>query len=326
MKLQFRQGLVRYQTSVGGVPAFLALDNSGSYINLVVAPDPTIITFAHGAANYLFEEARSVDRAWGPMIPGQSAWLYWDIDVNTAARSFGFTLRAPITSPTAPPSPVLDQHWFDKLNNKMKVFNGTAWIERIRVFAATYDGGSSIQPYPVGTQVGINSFPNEAGFIMFDVDELPARKVLPGGKFNFLTTASKFITHASRSVTLSMETLHYPLQADETIPQYHLVCLTEGRKIAVAKYTDIQRPAVGLAVEAIDRDEIRGFVQSGYVTNQLWNWNDTPGTPLFVGEFGELSKDVPQVTSIQQIGHIVDNTTIFVNIGPQIILLDTLGA
>ena len=105
MKIGFRQGIVRYQTDIDGRSTFLQRSSQDAqYIDLIVSPDPTIITFAQRGANYVFEETKTVRRAWGP-FSGTTQYLYWDLNVLTAELTRGFTAFAPIVAGVAPPSP-----------------------------------------------------------------------------------------------------------------------------------------------------------------------------------------------------------------------------
>ena len=67
-QLTFRQGIVRYQTDTANNPTILK--KNGAYIDLIVSPDPTVLTFAHFAVDYLFDELLSVSQAWGPFSGG----------------------------------------------------------------------------------------------------------------------------------------------------------------------------------------------------------------------------------------------------------------
>ena len=66
MRLDFTQGLVRYQKELNGnLPKFLQINNNNDgYVDLVAYPDPTIIVFAHRSKNYIIEENQSIEQAW----------------------------------------------------------------------------------------------------------------------------------------------------------------------------------------------------------------------------------------------------------------------
>ena len=50
----------------------------------------------------------------------------------------------------------------------MKVWNGSRWLEKIRVFAGRVNGASIFQ-YPTGTQAGLN-ISVRSGLLLFDDD------------------------------------------------------------------------------------------------------------------------------------------------------------
>ena len=95
MRIDFQQGILSYPTSVGQ-QVFLA--KTRSFVSLQTANGRTDVTFAHGSENYLHTEASYVSNAWGPLLPNTNYWLYWDINMLTAVRTFGFTTLQPIFS------------------------------------------------------------------------------------------------------------------------------------------------------------------------------------------------------------------------------------
>ncbi|PPD53661.1 MAG: hypothetical protein CTY12_04655 [Methylotenera sp.] len=95
MRIDFQQGIITYPTSTGQ-QVFLA--KTGSFVSLQTANGRTDVTFAHGSENYLHTEASDVINAWGPLLPNTDYWLYWDINMLTAVRTFGTTQLQPIFS------------------------------------------------------------------------------------------------------------------------------------------------------------------------------------------------------------------------------------
>ena len=99
MRLPFRQGIVRYSQS-GPVQTFLQV--SGAYVNLLTDNGDVEITLAYKNSNYSYIENATVPNAWGPIDTSQTYWLYWDIDLHTAERTFGATQFEPIVSSARP--------------------------------------------------------------------------------------------------------------------------------------------------------------------------------------------------------------------------------
>jgi len=187
MQLNFRQGLVRRQTDISSTPTFLQKHSTtGDYIDINVSPDPTIFTIAHGNANYLVEESKSVSKAWGPLVPSDTQWLYWDIDWATGALTRGFTTFSPVQGAEPPASPAIDQHWFDLTDRVMKVWNGAKWLMKLRVFAAQYNSSAILVHYTLGSQVGLDNTPCNAGHIIFGNNNKPLRQA----DGTFVTTES----------------------------------------------------------------------------------------------------------------------------------------
>jgi hypothetical protein len=320
-RFTFRHGIARRQEDGLGNPTFLQKTSAGAYIDLIVSPDPTIFLIAHYDTDYLLIENNTVPHAWGPFTAGVDYWLYWDVDFETGALTRGYTLREPIDQPRAPTSPLPDQHWFDTQNKVMKVWSGNRWVDYLRVFACKYQQGSIIVHSGIGSQVGMNNVPTNAGAILFDPEDKPVQKFKKDRRGQFITTETPLFSQFIRLANFRIEASIFHAKADENIPAHFAVAYTDYNKIKLARNDVPQFPAVGIAAEDMERDEVRAFIASGFVQDDvLWNWsNYSAGTPLFVGLTGELTPNPPQQWSIQRVGIVVDPKTVYVDV-KQIIL------
>lgn len=318
MRLTFRQGLVKFQKSLTNVPDFLTFTPSGN-ISLKANLSPTLITFAHGRVDYLFEEARTVENAWqGPFLSTEVWWLYWDIDLKTGVRTFGRTKVQPYVGKNQPPTPQNDEHWFDTHTATMKVWSGTSWVEKVRVFAAEIRGGAQIIYNSTGSQVGITSVVVFAGYILFDEDNKPVKKF---NKFNlgeFLTTESPLASQTKRIQNFKLEAAFDTAEAVEQISQWKAVAFRGPNKIGLARSTEPYFPAIGIAAEPMLVGELKTYIVSGYISDPQWNYTDAPGALVFVGETGSLTTSPPQEHSVQRVGVVVDPTTLYINVQPLI--------
>lgn len=319
MKISFRQGIIRYQRDPSGLATFLKKGSgSGSgVIDLVTANDPLIVTFAYRQANYLHEETATVPRAWSGFTPHVDYWLFLDLDMVTAQRTFGHTTVEPTFGAVAPNAPVLDQHWFDVVATTMKVWNGINWTERTRVFVGKYVAGSIIQAQSYGTQVNVHTS-NDAGFILFDADGYPVRQHHKRKTFEFLTTASVFNTVTAKAINISLDAICTTVRATDPLPAFTLVSrdsrTTDAAAVNSADSTIPGQYAVGLVQEDFWADETGIITQQGYVHNEQWNFTDAPGTILFVGTQGNLTTSPAQQGFIQRVGEIVSSQCIYLNI------------
>lgn len=307
----FRQGIVRHQTDTVGNPTHL--QENGQYIDLVVSPDPTIFVIAHLTEDYTIVENRSISQAWGPFSGTVTQHLYWDVDLLTGELTRSYTSVAPITGGIEPTVPAVDQHWFDTAQTVMRVWTGSRWIVKLRVFVAEYTNSSVLVPEPVGSQAGLVSIVN-AGQILFDDEGKPVQKWTRMRDGVFLTSETPMSSQFSRLANFRVEAAIIQAKAMESIPIHHAVAYTGPNEISLARNTDPTFPAIGVSSEGMVAEEVRSFITKGYIQNFTdWNWTEDPGTPIFVGENGELVTAPPQLWSIQRIGVIVDPVTIFVN-------------
>lgn len=324
MRIPFRQGIIRYQTdNATGVPnpTFLQPTNGGGAIDLMVSPDPTIFTVAHGPdTDYLFEERLSIPKAWkGPFISGISYWLYWDIDQLTGKRSFGHTLVEPVFGPTIPTSISPDLHWFDTAKKIMKVYTNGVFVEKIRLFAGEYRGGAIIEANLLGSQVGMNNT-IDAGFILYDDEGNPVRKVKNKRASKFVTTESNFSTHASNATVVRLEAQVETARAVDNIAAYQCISYEGPNEIGYASHLNTDREIIGVIREDLYVGEVGTFVTQGFIRNPMWNWTQPTNTVLYSDDTGQLTTVIPQIGSFQKVATIVNPTTILVDIGQQIIL------
>lgn len=323
MRLPFRQGIVRYQTNnvfPNPTPLFLQSNNGGSVVDLIANPDPTIITFAHGPDHdYVFEERLSIASAWTGFTLGVDYWLYWDIDNQTAQRTFGYTTVAPVVGNTPPSTPSEGLHWFDLINQVMKVYTNGVFVERIRVFAARYHGGGAFTFIPLGSQVGLNTS-CQAGSILFDENGDPIRQGRNRHVTRFITSETNFLTHATSSSNLKLETEIQMAEAVTNIASYQLISYAQYNQITFASSSNIERDIIGLTREPMFIGEVGSYIAKGHVVNPNWDWNQAVGTSLYSDETGQLVTTIPQSGSIQKVGIITSPTSILLDIQPRIII------
>lgn len=102
MRINFRQGIVSHQIS-GSVQTFLSGLNGSNNIDLRAENRPVTVTVAHATTNYIFTDNYSVPDAWvGPFGSGTRYWLYWDFNMLTFERTFGYTTLEPVAQDAEP--------------------------------------------------------------------------------------------------------------------------------------------------------------------------------------------------------------------------------
>lgn len=317
MRVDFRQGLLRYQTDTAGNPTFL--QKSGSGVDLVVSPDPTLATFADGSEDYTHEERQTVSQAWpGPFTALQDYWLYVDLDIQTGVRTFGETTLEPVVSFTPPANPAEDQHWFDKNDTTQKVRISNRWIRKLRVFVAKLASGSVLQPYSLGSQAGLWTS-TKSGFILFDENDNPVKRQGPFQQQRFLTTDSPLASQFTGSAEFRLEGLLTTSTAIENIPAWAAVAVKGPGQIGLASNINASQPAVGVIGEDAVPGEVVRVITTGFYTSSLLNFgSSTPGSPIFYGTTGLLTTSPPQQFSIQEVGRVIRANTIYVDVKPLI--------
>jgi hypothetical protein len=313
MKLPFRQGLVSYQTDSNKSMQFLIPASSG--VTLYVSPTPTVISFAHGDANYLFTESVTVPDAWiGPFSSTEDSWLYWDLNLKTGARTFGHTIVAPTVSERAPAQPMPDHHWFDLGTTTMKVWRGI-WVPVVRVFAAKYRAGSVLTSIAesanqltfAGTQVGLNNRVT-AGSLMFDRVGNPIKSI--DGKF--LTTEDAFLTGISSATKVKLGTILVEGMAEESIPSYSAVYFSDFSKIRLADAYTSGTKVIGIVEDDAYTGQVVSIITDGVVENPMWNWS-TVNAPVYIRNDGTISTSPDTVSSVP-IGMVTSDHSILLKV------------
>lgn len=321
MKTDFQQGIITYPTS-SGQQVFLA--KTGSYVSLQTVNGRTDITFAHGTENYLYTESSDVPNAWGPLQPTTNYWLYWDINLLTAIRTFGFTTLTPVYGSTAPTSPAPDQHWFDTANKKMFVYQSGGWREVVRVFAAKVNGstftglGSGVTGKPfAGTQVGLTAAGVSAGRIIVDNTGTPIRRA----NGLFFTTEDDFFVEGSPVNVIRLEANILNATALENIAKHQVVKFSHFGQINLATYNDIQTTMLAMSMEDLLNNQTGTLCAQGVIINPDWNFQ-TVGASLWVTGSGLLTETDPHITdpitypvSKVPVARVLSQTSIFFDQG-----------
>lgn len=322
-RLSFTQGIVRHGKTPGQQ---FFLQQNDVYVDLVVSPDSTIIAFADGNKDYLFTESVTIIKAWGP-LSGISVpfWLYWDINRVTGIRTFGYTTLEPVVGNDAPSTPQAGQMWFNTSEMKMYEYNGSNWVQVLRVFAAKYYNGQFLSPVDgvsvesnfTGSQVGsVGNVTKDIGSLVFDKDGKPI--VNQDGKF--FTTEDIFTAGVPTGASLKVNNILVRAQAQENISSYQVVVFNEYNKIGLAKPFDYLDKIYGIVEEDVYRFDVANVITEGVIFNELWDFTDTVNNPsmsgnindpLYVTSTGELTTDIGlSVPGSVPVGAIIDKQSI----------------
>lgn len=317
MRISFRQGLVHVPVN------FLSLASGQVSLNIPLT-DTVVMAFADHTNDYLFTERATVSNAWaGPFNPGTNYWLYWDINVLTGVRTFGHTLYTPIEGATAPASPVLDQHWFDTVNNAMFVWSGTTWVHKIRVFAAQLTAGSLFvsmsisSPIYTGTQIGsLTNIPVDVGALIFDANGSGPIKKADG---SFFTTTALALTGSVSSAHVKMSTIIIEAIAQSNIADYSVVRFTAFNEVATATNYLIDNGTYGICEYGTTAGGIVNITLEGLIENPNWDWTAAGvNAPLYVDVNGYLTptappNPIPVAAVVDQHTILLRPSTLFMN-------------
>lgn len=314
MQISFRQGLIAYQQS-NGVPQYLQASTTAGFVSHVIAPSPTVVTFAHAGSNYLVKFDSSVNLGW--QITGHvTTYMYWDIDQLTAVVARGTTTLIPVNALNAPSNPANDQHWFDLSTNTMQVWSAprNKWNTRIRLFAGHALSGSTaaLVMFTSGSQIGLNT-PSNPGYIMLDSMLQPLKKSTLNGEFLTDMDSARVLTTVGTSGVLVQPISHVvPVRAGEAIGRMSMVYFSAADTIRLAASDPglMPRPPVGMCMEALASGDIGTIVQSGEITYDQWDWSAHPGAALYCDSSGQLTITRPAGLMVYRVGFVKNARTV----------------
>src|SRR6185312_139830 len=224
MFVPFRQGIVATQAS----PNFLLMHNNNVTLNADSAS--TVVSFAYQTVDYVYIENQTVVDAWvGPFSGSTIYWLYWDIDLDTGIRTFGYTTINPLGFGNSPPPiPLTGQHFFFYSSNTMCVWDGNSWVPVLRVFAGQINLGQNLVPYTLGTQINLNQSGYQ-GTLVFDETGSPYKN-----KRNFFLTTESVVNSQNNPLNnYKIEATQVSGRASEPIPQYSAVTWTDVNQLGL---------------------------------------------------------------------------------------------
>ena len=316
MQINFRQGIINRQVDVSNTPVNLqrsSIDNS--FIDLVVAPTPTIVTMAYGSRNYTVIESKGISQAWGSFPVGSVDYhLFLDLDLVSGRTSFVHSTYEMIVSPQEPVSPNETQHWFDTTTNYMKVFLSGSWRLKCRVHLGTFDISGDIIYPALGSQVGLWG-DHTTGFVVYDDDLKPILR----HDGSFVTSETTLITNTT-SVNnaysgFKLETHIKNVTATTLIPAFSLVTLIDEDTVTLCSYADPNKTVSGLIPEDTLPGEYSPLITYGRIYSAIPRFNiGDINKPLFCSVSGEVTLTPPNVGVSQVIGYVLDTNSFMLSI------------
>ena len=307
MQLTFTQGLVKGQVDpIANSKLFL--QKSGSYVNIYATTVPLTAAVQHGEKTYLIVEQLPVNQAWGPFPAGKTSWLYWDINMATGAVTRGMTNVEPRYGLTLPLTAEVDQHFYDLTAKVMKVFNGTAWVEKLRVFAAyVIYPGYTLHMYDFNSQVGLTG-QYQGGYILYGLNG----KAIKEDDGSFVNTGSNYMVKGGvYNFPLSFDYEPTYAIAAESIQGLAFVAFNEPSVVSLANH-ESGKWAAALAMTPAVLGQNLELKFYGVVRSDQFAFADEDiNKPLWLDSNGTYTFQRPIGTLAQLLGIVIDTNAIF---------------
>ena len=284
-KISFRQGIVSYPTdATSGIQSFLK--KNGSNVDIIVdagsSSTPITVAFAHQDTDYLYTESKTISGAWTNINSGTTYYLYWDINLDSGAVTRGNTTLKPIYSSTEPKSQdrVKGQMWFDISDSTFKVWQGSVWIEVIRVMAAQVLNGTQFKSLSVnasstnfaGTQVGKYSNIRGSRNVGSLVYNSSGNAIKSGERNQFFTTEDTFLTGVPTGASTKINNVLVTGIAASPLAAFQVVQFDDYNSIALANAFEQGKKLFGIVESDVDAGEVTSFVSEGVIYNENWDW------------------------------------------------------
>jgi hypothetical protein len=196
----------------------------------------------------------------------------------------------------------------------MKWYSGRSWKTVIRVFAGIVHFNGRLEILESGSQVNRTILTN-AGHILYNEDGVAIKKSALFSSGEFMTRESLFFPQNEPDNTYKIAKDEIYARAAEPIGKYYCVSVSGNRRFSLADRFDPENQCIGVAAEDFVKDKYGRVIDHGFIENRdFWNWETPYGTSLWVGNSGEVTDIPPQAGPLQKIGHVVNATTIFLDI------------
>jgi hypothetical protein len=162
-----------------------------------------------------------------------------------------------------------------------------------------------------------STYIHNVGQIVFDEDNHSIKRY----NNTFVTTETILNTQTNTNSDYKIESTQMDGYASEPIPVFSCITWKSVGKLGLATFDQPTGTCIGIAIENMNKGDVKKFVTRGFVTNLNWNFTDPPNTPIWVGSNGGITTSPPNLYSMQRVGRIVNTNTIFVDI-KEIILLN----
>ena len=108
--------------------------------------------------------------------------------------------------------------------------------------------------------------------------------------------------------------------AGENVEKYNVVKMNDDGKVVKASYLDLvdKERIVGIILDSGNMNDIINIQSFGRLSNDLWNWDTTK--PIFLGDNGQITQDVPSSGFLLRLGNVISSDEILINISIPIIL------
>lgn len=304
MLVDFIQGIVSYQNSS---TKYISIMKNTISINCEKVP--LIVNFAHGKYNYLHRQTKSINPAF-TVATNKNYYFFIEIDIFDGSIKFNYTTKIPTYGDEYPVSPELNEHFFNVQDRKMYYYNASGWVECLRVFIGSFVNGKLILQ-ALGTQVNLNT-PCASYEIIYDYKNRPIKRFNDDNTYHFITTDTLLNNQNINLSNIKFTNLIQNTTTDESLFDYCLVGFADYNKLGLASYDGLE--CIGMVEIHKPTQKINKIITEGFVTNNYWQLTEDFNTNLFVSLNGAFSTDIPSTGYIQNIGHIVNSKTIYLNL------------
>ena len=295
--------------------------------NTLIIPQDIHLSFRIYSKNFYIaipsETTFTLKTMFNPKNTVGDFWLYVFLDKDAKAELCKTYIDPfdDLFGSEFPDTPKPGQLFFNRNASRMFVWNGTKWVEHDAIVLGKFTSdGECTNLYNRQSQGGFKQGAFIAEAIQF-INENPVR-VFESSGYSFLTIGeSQGLTFDTIS-NIRLDTLLHRTIAAKNLDRFVAV-IRSGDGIITNADLQSDDEAVAVTITECEAGSECLILEKGFIYDRTRQWPHTHNTRLYYDTHGKLTNKAPSLKTshaVQEIGHVVDIYTIYIDPREKIIL------
>lgn len=296
---------MNYRQSIISLPKnCITVDASNIYFTITKG-QKVVVSFADGVSNYLFEQFY-INKSF-TLSSGNS--LYFEINLDTGSCDLVYRNSSFSYGNHFPSEPQENECFYELSTNKMYYWNGYNWAQCLRIFIC-YVMNGIVNIFPINkSHVGLNQ---KCTSVKLQSNNW--KKIKNNNMFELATTLDS--STPTEYLTLNRLNTIIPI-CGENIPKYSCIGIAnDGKYYKCTNYNLLT--CVGITTENSYVNMPPKMIYNGIIeslSSTILTSFNIHRTPLYMGSDGNISTTSTDSNIKQTIGYVINQFSIFINIG-----------